>query len=191
MLSSLFSLLLLAALPQATTPPSSPSVTTIQAPSGITEPEDISVVHYLDAKNQPIPLEMHRAQFQSRDRAFRGSQEMLIVAGTTSPVQFHEGEVPRFVVQVLLPMQLPTEYELFPLVIRKKERQRAVVLTDQGFWTENGSRGFHLRVRRYGQNSFLILPSSPLPPGEYAFKYGLAAWKSKDLYCFTVLPKKS
>ncbi|WP_309717880.1 hypothetical protein [Armatimonas sp.] len=157
--------------------------------SGIQEPEDISVIHYLNTKNVPIPLEMHRAQYQTRDSAFRGSQETLVISGTTSPVQFTEGELPTFVVQVLLPMQLPTEYELFPLVIRKKENQRAVILTEQGFWTDTGSRGYHLRVQRYGQNSFKIISSSPLPPGEYAFKYGLSASKSKDLYCFTIVAK--
>jgi hypothetical protein len=51
-----------------------------------------------------------------------------------------------------------------------------------------GSAGIHLRVQRFGPSSFKIIPTFPLPPGEYAFKYGLSASASKDLYCFGIDP---
>lgn len=185
MLQPFLFLLLLPAVPQETPTPA------LAPTAPVLEPEDISVVHYLNEKGAPIPLEMHRSQLiTDRGRLFRGSRELLVVPNQTSPVQFKEGELPTFVVQVLLPMQLPTDYELFPLNVQKRENQRAVILTDSGWWSESGSRGYHLRVRRHGQNSFKIFVTNPLPPGEYAFKYGLSASKSKDLYCFTVLPKK-
>lgn len=188
MIQSLLVLLLLAPSPQVL--PDTPRLSPV--PISVLEPEDISVVHYIDGQNKPIPLEMHRSQLVTdRGRLFRGAREMLVVPGITSPVQFREGELPVFVVQVLLPMQLSTDYELFPLNVQKRENQRAVILTDSGWWSDTGSRGYHLRIRRHGQNSFKIFITNPLPPGEYAFKYGLSATKSKDIYCFTVLSKRT
>lgn len=164
-----------------------PPMSTSQA---FPEPEDIAVVHYFQPKGGILPLEMHRAQLvNDRGGIFRGAKELLVLPGVTSPIQFYEDQLPEFVVNVLLPMQLPTEFELFPLEIQRRENRRAIVLTNDGWWSSRGSQGFHLRTRRYGSSSFKILLTRPLPPGEYAFKYGLSAYKSKDLYCFTVLPK--
>jgi len=159
-----------------------------QAASAGAEPEDIGVVCVLTGPNAWKPLEMHRARFQNQNRALARDREMLTVPGLASPVRFKEGERPEFVVTVLLPMMLPTSFELFPLDIGRRDDRREVILEDQGFTTSRGSVGIHLRVQRFGPNSFKLIPSSPLPPGEYAFKYGLTRYASKDLYCFAVDP---
>lgn len=170
----------------ATPPPVATSPHSVQVSP--VDPEDIGVVYRLDSNTQWTPLEMHRAQFRNDRRALRGDREMLTIRGTSSPVRFKEGQEMVFVVHVLQPMMLPTTFELFPFDIGRRNNVRDVTLSREGFGEDRGSAGFHLRVQRFGPNSFKLIPSQRLPAGEYAFKYGLGTSASKDLYCFGVDP---
>lgn len=160
-----------------------------QAPADLpADPEDIGVVHFLQG-GRPVHLEMRRATKRNA-RGISGSRKSLVVEGDASTVRFRAGEIPTFVVTVLLPMQLPTNWELHPLVRHDNTKVRSLTVFDDGPFDAFGSPGLHLLVRRYGPNSFLLIPSQPLVPGEYGFKYGLTPYESKDVYCFGVdLPR--
>jgi hypothetical protein len=161
------------------------------------EPEDIGAPFLYEAGETPkiTPLETRRGTSGTRQGLFNG-REIIEIPGAASPVRFRAGETPEFVVRCLLPVRSferqvlmlkdPTNFELYRLNSDRNKNVRELIFTQRGFINSNGSFGFFLYVRQHGENSFRLRPSEPLPPGEYALKYGLTPMEAKELHCFGI-----
>jgi hypothetical protein len=149
---------------------------------------------FLLREGRLLPLESRRAMSANRAAPFRG-REILEISGAASPVRFKNGDQLEFVMRALLPvgghqrlrlMKDPMKFELYRLDPNRGRNTRELILTQRGFINSNGSTGVFLYVRSHGQYSFLLRPGEPLPPGEYALKFGLEASDAQELHCFGV-----
>ncbi len=168
-------------------------------PLGVLEPQDLGAVFLLkgSTNNELVPLEARRAVYENNMGFFDGSEELKIREGR-SPIRFVVGEQLQFVVRTTMPendprwgsfsAHDPKLYNLFKLDPGRTERR--LILSETGLGGSNSAPGAYLvRVRPYGQSSFLLLPSEALTPGEYAFRYGVGS-DSLDLFAFGVDPGK-
>jgi hypothetical protein len=161
------------------------------------EPQDISVVMKRVAGGAFTPLEMRRAPRQIRGSLFGSTDSFLSVPGLASTVRFRANEPVEFFLKVYLsttdprasffPLRDPTKFTLFKL--DSKEDHREVVLSESGVLYTNREGGSPLMVRLFGESSFVLSPTSPLPPGEYALSYNVEGCGDNPVvYCFGVEP---
>lgn len=161
------------------------------------EPQDISVLMKRGAGGVFAPLEMRRAPRQVRGSFFGSTDSFLSVPGLASPVRYRTGEPVEFYLKVYLsttdprasffPLRDPTKFTLFRL--ESKEDHREVVLSESGVLYTNREGGSPLLVRLFGESSFVLSPTSPLTPGEYALSYnGEDCGDNPVVYCFGVEP---
>lgn len=162
----------------------------------VSEPQDISVLMKRAANGSFTPLEMHRALRQTRGSFFGSTDSFLSVPGGASNVRYRSAESIQFFLKVFLsttdprasffPLQDPTKFTLFKL--QAKEDRREVVLTESGALYTNREGGSPLLVRLFGESSFVLAPTSPLGPGEYALSYNPEGCDNLVVYCFGVEP---
>ena len=162
----------------------------------VSEPQDISVLMKRAVNGSFVPLEMHRALRQTRGSFFGSTDSFLSVPGGASNVRFKAPEVVQFFLKVFLsttdprasffPLQDPTKFTLFKL--QAKDDHREVVLTESGALYTNREGGSPLLVRLFGESSFVLAPTTPLTPGEYALSYNPEGCDNLVVYCFGVEP---
>jgi hypothetical protein len=63
-----------------------------------------------------------------------------------------------------------------------------LILTRRGFINSTGSFGIFVLLRQWTQESFHLRPAETLPPGEYAFKYGITQDDCRELHAFGIDP---
>lgn len=166
-----------------------------EPPLGILEPQDLGAIFLLrPTPTELVPLEARRAVYEYNTGFLSGSEELKIREGR-STVRFKIGEPLEFVVRTVLPeadnrtydSQDPKEFNLYKLETGRTERR--LILSEAGLGGSNSAPGAYLvRVRPYGQGSFLLLPTEPLPAGEYAFRYGRGS-EALDLFAFGLDPR--
>lgn len=167
-----------------------------QPPQPVSEPQDISVLMKQAVNGSFSPLEMHRALRQTRGSFFGSTDSFLSVPGPASSVRYRKADAIQFFLKVFLsttdprasffPLQDPTKFTLFRL--QAKDDHREVVLTESGALYTNREGGSPLLVRLFGESSFVLAPTSPLVPGEYALGYNVEACENLTVYCFGVEP---
>lgn len=163
----------------------------------VAEPQDISVLMKQATGGVFSPLEMHRALRQTRGSFFGSTDCFLSVPGSASNVRYRKAEPIQFFLKVYLsttdprasffPLQDPTKFTLYKLV--SKDDHREVVLSESGALYVNRDGGSPLLVRLFGESSFVLAPTTPLAPGEYALSYNPG--DNNDnlvVYCFGVEP---
>ena len=186
-----------------------------QAPKAV-EPAEIGATHYFDAKTNKLqPLEYRRGISASRQSGLT-NREILEVPGMRSSVRFKTDVPLEFIVRVLLPtsgniavwpspqvitkhgedLQMqsrialvfkdPTNYDLLRLDPNPKSGNRELILTRRGFINSTGSFGIFVLLRQWTSESFHLRPAETLPPGEYAFKYGLTQDDCRELHAFGI-----
>jgi hypothetical protein len=143
-----------------------------------------------------VPLEMHRALRQARDSFFGSSESFLRVPGSASHVRFQPTEPIQFYLKVFVstsdprasffPAQDPTKFILFQL--NSLDERREVVLTETGLLHVRRDGGRPLLVRLHGESSFVLAPTQPLPPGEYALRYEGTDCDDMVVFCFGIEP---
>lgn len=125
------------------------------------------------ADGKLVPLENQRPQTSTKVKGlgFGGGTMAFVYQGTTSPtrvktaeflVRLAAGENPNTVILGLSPMVKEKGNRL--LVAQK------VGGLIRGFKTSTGSDGLEVRFEKYGTTSAKIVPTTPLAPGEYAFR---------------------
>lgn len=159
---------------------------------GLLEPQDLGAVFLLrGSASELVPLEARRAVYESNGGLLSSSEELKI-REARSPVRFLVGDSLQFVVRTSVnendnryfDPHDPKLYALYKLEPGRSERR--LILSEQGLTSSNSAPGAYLvRVRPYGSNSFMLIPSEPLTPGEYAFRYGQGS-DSLDLFAFGV-----
>lgn len=162
----------------------------------VAEPQDLGV---LLRKNGAAfqPLELQRALKQERTPIFSTVQStLLVVPGSRSPIRFSATQKVELYLRVFLndsdpraaffTMRDPNKFSLVQLKSEDEERQ--IALTEIGLTYVNRQAGRPLLVRLFGEHSFLLTPSEPLAPGEYAIKYQQEDSEKYDLFCFGIDP---
>lgn len=150
----------------------------------LTGPEDIGVVNSLKENREFEPLEMSRGFLRRVNTGLFSDRFGIQAAGVRSPIRFQQGKIPHFLVTILPLQQLPTKWECFKL--EAKGDGRFLQFNNSGFAEIQGPRGVHVRASSYVGDVYKLKVEN-LPPGEYAFKYGVDSVE-KDLYCFGVDP---
>jgi len=119
-----------------------------------------------------VPLERLTPVQQTRVRGFGfgGAEAHDSFAGTTSPVRFKSGPV-EFIVRVASQDQDPMTLIQF-FALKEGNAERFLPLVNVGAFAvheSDSSRGqaIAFTATKYGANFFKIVPSQPLPPGEY------------------------
>ena len=103
---------------------------------------------------------------------FKGAKADFVVEGGKSPI-----------FSVLLPSGDTNSLHLYPMSLKKKKRE-AVIGTGGSIYGEStaGAETLPVDFRKNGEDVFLIEPSTPLKPGEYAFAFAGA----NEFFCFSV-----
>jgi hypothetical protein len=90
--------------------------------------------------------------------------------------------------RVALVFKDPTNYDLLKLDPNPKSGNRELILTRRGFINSTGSFGIFVLLKQWTQESFHLRPAEILPPGEYAFKYGITQDDCRELHAFGIDP---
>jgi hypothetical protein len=88
--------------------------------------------------------------------------------------------------RIALVFKDPTYYDLLKFDLNPKSGNRELVLTQKGFINSNGSFGIFVLLKRWTEASFHLRPGEPLPPGEYAFRYGVSHDDCRELHAFGI-----
>jgi hypothetical protein len=80
----------------------------------------------------------------------------------------------------------PSNYDLLRLDPNAKSGNRELILNRKGFVNSTGSFGIFVLLKRWTDSSFHLRPAESLPPGEYAFKYGLTPEDCRELHAFGI-----
>jgi hypothetical protein len=88
--------------------------------------------------------------------------------------------------RIALVFKDPTNYDLLKLDPNPKSGNREMILTRRGFINSTGSFGIFVLLKQWTQESFHLRPAETLPPGEYAFKYGLTQDDCRELHAFGI-----
>jgi hypothetical protein len=88
--------------------------------------------------------------------------------------------------RIALVFKDPTYYDLLKLDPNPKSGNRELILTQKGFINSNGSFGIFVLLKRWTEASFHLRPGEPLPPGEYAFRYGVSHDDCRELHAFGI-----
>jgi hypothetical protein len=88
--------------------------------------------------------------------------------------------------RIALVFKDPANYDLLKLDPNPKSGNRELILTRRGFINSTGSFGIFVLLKQWTAESFHLRPAETLPPGEYAFKYGLTQEDCRELHAFGV-----
>lgn len=164
--------------------------------AAVAEPQDISILTRKLPDSSFQPLEMHNTLAQTDLSFFSGQLTYFTVPGEHSNVRFRRGEPVEFYLKIFLdaadpraaffPVKDPSRFTLFPT--ERDGGDRRVLLSDQGWSDVKRFAGRPLIARLFGVSSFVLAPSAPLEPGEYAVKYTFEDDERVRLFCFAVDP---
>lgn len=143
-------------------------------------PELLGVVYYHDTvKQELVPLERQPALRSTSGGGFFFGQfkRKISVEGGNSPVQLVNTQPLEFVIS-------NGDLQLYRLE-SKKDHREVVISKTTVYWVTSRSKSQFaermLDVKRYG-SSVKIIPTEPLPAGEYGFSVGT------EMFCFAVVP---
>ena len=158
------------------------------------EPQEVGVLMKRSKPGHFQTLEIVNALKQSELGFFSGQQIYYTVPGRRSNVRFKPGEPVELYLKSFLdssdpraaffPIRDPMRFTLFPS--QEDGDDRRVMLEDNGFTTTNRKAGSPFNAQLYGQASFVLTPTSPLPPGEYVVQYPLDSEQGSRLFCFGI-----
>ena len=126
-----------------------------------------------------IDLERQVAAVASKPKAlgFAGYKAFFYLRGGRSPVRFRQGDLLEFV--VALPQRTdPHTVQFF--VLRQAKEQRELVQQESNRPSPLGVGQSHsvldrseipYEVQKYGESAYRLIPSEPLPPGEYSLSF--------------------
>lgn len=166
-----------------------------QEPEKVREPEYLAQPHYLDSKTQSlVSLERQMAarKWKSKALGFGGGSGGYELKGGKSPVRFQAGSKMEFVVRVESFKRSPADI-LQLLTLKEKKDKRELITTKIGpigtrSTVDPAAGAIAFTAHRYGDSSFKITPSSPLPAGEYAIQMTTVA--PGTFFCFGVDPTR-
>lgn len=166
-----------------------------QEPQKTPEPEYVAQPHYLDSKTQSlVSLERQMAarKWKTKALGFGGGRLGYELKGGKSPVRFHAGSKMEFVVRVESFNKRSPEEILQLSTLKEKKDKRELITTKigpmgTGSTTDQAAGAVAFTAHRYGDSSFKITPSSPLPAGEYAIRMTVAPG---TFFCFGVDPPR-
>lgn len=148
------------------------------------EPEEVGILVKRTASNQFEPLEVLNVLPQSDTAFLANTLEYYTISGPHSTTRFRAGEPIEFYIKsfldrddpraALFPVTDPTLFALF--VTRPEGQDRRVVLDDDGSTSHAPNAGMPLLARLFGKASFMLSPTRPLAPGEYAIQYPLPGY---------------
>ena len=143
-------------------------------------PQFDSVFYRYDhAAGKLVDLEHQLAAAASKPKALglAGYKAFFYLRGAKSSVRFQASDAPEFVVS--LPNRMdPHTIQFF--VLRQRKDQRELVEQESNRPSPLGVGASHnildrsevpIEIRKYGESSYRLIPSSPLAPGEYAFSF--------------------
>jgi hypothetical protein len=146
----------------------------------VVEPETIGVIYWRDpANNTLVPLDRQTAATKASG-AFTVKIRIQL-KGQKASVRLKADPKPEFIVQLANGVD-PNKFRLYPFKISGDKRE-SVVGTASAFGGTKLDQGtFSFNVTKYGQNSYKLIPTQPLPEGEYAFN----APDSNEAFCFGI-----
>lgn len=150
----------------------------------VLEPEDVGVLVKRTASSRFEPLEVLNVLTQADTAFLGGTLQYYTIPGPHSTTRFRAGEPVIFYIRSFLDRDDPraalfptTDPTLFALFFTRPEGQdRRVVLDDDGSASHAPDAGLPLLARLFGHASFMLSPTRPLPPGEYAIQYPLPGY---------------
>ena len=108
------------------------------------------------------------------------------IKGKTAELKIQNDLKPAFV--IALPGKDPGHLALYPLKVKGDKREATV--GSGGAFVGSSSRGaetFPVDFTRWGRDSYKVVPSQDLPPGEYGFSFA----ESTEFFCFSVQRQRS
>jgi hypothetical protein len=152
------------------------------------EPDTLNTVYYLDSAHHALTDLEKQTSTQGGGglkNPFGRAKQIAKLKGDKSSVRFRSDQTIEFVISLTNNTD-PTMLVLYPFTPKKDSRE-AVIGTAGGI----GDQGFAfvrpipLKISRYGQASYKIVPETTLKPGEYGFT---AATMPIDFRCFGIDP---
>ena len=146
----------------------------------VPEPETIGVLFYRDpATNNLVPLDRETISVKVSPGFFKASAKMR-VPGTTAKLRLKAEPKPEFIIQLANGVD-PNKIKLYLLKVDGDKRVTTVA-TASGFGSKTELKTLPFDVTKWGQNSYKLVPSQPLAPGEYTFN----STESTDAFCFAI-----
>lgn len=144
------------------------------------EPETIGVLFYRDpATNTLLPLDRETISVKVSPGFFKASAKIR-VKGVSAKLRLKAAPKPEFIIQLANGVD-PNKIKLYLLKIDGDKRVTTVA-TASGFGSKTELNTLPFDVTKWGQNSYKLVPSQPLVPGEYTFN----AMDSTDAFCFAI-----
>jgi hypothetical protein len=166
--------------PPPTITAAAPAQMVVGSSVSATEPEYVGIVFYLDSTGKLIPLEKQplNTEYKTKYMGFGGAQSSTIFKGVKSETRFKVGQPLQLVVRLNTTGGIDPSSLVNIDVLKVAKDERLIVSMKVGTMgiggvkSHNGETQRALTFSKYGEQSFLISPASPLDPGEYVVTTG-------------------